>query len=138
MAKARSSAVSSMSLLMVAMGLFFVVLGITGIIPQAGEGIFGFSRDRTTVEIVFGVLELLCGAFLLYDAFSRMPKKTSSMVLLVIFALWAVRLVVTEFFQGLDFKSGEIIFHPSFWAWALTLATDLVVAAGLWALYRNE
>ncbi len=41
MAKASRASLSSASVLMIALGLFFVVLGITGIIPQAGEGVFG-------------------------------------------------------------------------------------------------
>jgi len=138
MAKARSAKLSSMALMMLALGLFFTVLGISGIIPQAGEGIFGFSKDRTTLEVVFGVLELLCGAFLLFDAVKRIPSKTSSTVLLVIFALWVIRIVVTQFIQGLDFDSGGIEFQPTFWSWMLTLSTDLVVAAALWLSFRNE
>lgn len=138
MAKVRVSRVSTMALLMMALGLFFVVLGIIGIIPQAGEGIFGLSSGRTTLEVVFGVLELLCGAFLLYDAVARIPAKTSSAVLLVIFGLWIIRIVITLFVQGIDFRSSGIVFHPAFWTWLLTLATDLVIASGLWLVYRNE
>lgn len=138
MAKASRAGVSSATMLMVALGFFFVVLGITGIIPQAGEGIFGLSRDRTTMEIVFGVIELACGAFLLYDAMARIPSRTSTTVLVIILILWLARIVWTQFFMNLDTNSKGLVFQPGFWAWLLTMATDLVIAAGLWVTYKNE
>lgn len=138
MAKARSRGVSTTGLLLAALGLFFVVLGITGIIPEAGEGIFQLSKGRTTLEVAFGVMELLCGVFFLYDAFGRIPRKNSTLVLLVILVLWAARVFVSEFVQGMDFRSSGIVFRPSFWAWALTLATDLVIGACIWLAYKSE
>ncbi|HOX92898.1 MAG TPA: hypothetical protein PLC54_08230 [Spirochaetales bacterium] len=90
------------------------------------------------MEIVFGVIELACGAFLLYDAIARMPSKTSGMVLVIILILWLARIVWTQLFQGLDTNSKGLVFHPGFWAWMLTTATDLVIAAGLWVAYKNE
>lgn len=136
--RVRSKGVSSMALLLGTLGAFFIVLGITGIIPQAGEGIFQLSRDRTTLEIVFGVIELACGAFCLYDALRPVPRKTSTLVLLVILGLWLVRVVVSEFIQGIDLNSSGILFRPNFWSWALTLVTDLVIAVCVWIAYKAE
>ncbi len=138
MAKAKASLVSTRALIQLSIGFFFLMLGITGIIPQAGESIFGLSRDRTTLEIVFGVVEVACGLFFLFDAIRSVPRKTSMMVLLVVLVLWAIRVVVSEFIQGIDLHSSGIVFYPSFFGWFLVLSIDLVVASVLWFLYKSE
>lgn len=121
-----------------ALGLFFVALGLTGILPQAGESFFGFSKGQTTIEVVFGVVELLCGLFLLADVFLRIPDRSSAFIILVILALWLVRVGYVEFWNGVAFRDDGIRFSPNFWAWLLALATDLVIASGLWSLWRSE
>ena len=83
-------------------------------------------------------MELACGAFLLYDAVKPIPRKKSVTVLLIILGLWIARIVIVQFVQGIDFRNSGIVFRPSFWSWLLTLATDLVVASGLWTLYKSE
>ena len=138
MAKGKSVGMSPNSLLQLALGFFFVVLGITGIIPQAGEGIFSLSKDSTAVEIIFGVIELACGVFFIYDAIRRIPRKTSMLVIVVILCLWVLRILISEFFQGIDLRSDGILFRPNFWSWLLTLSIDLVIAAILWLRYRSE
>ena len=121
-----------------ALGVFFVVLGLTGVLPSAGESFFGFSRGHTTIEVVFGVVEILCGLFLLADVFLRIPDRTSATVLMVILILWLARVGYTEVYQAISFRNDGIRFSPNFWTRALTLATDLVIASGLWALWRSE
>ena len=125
-------------MLRLAVGIFFIVLGFAGIIPQAGEGIFSISRDRTTLEIVFGIIEMACGVFLLVDFFKPIPRKTSITFLLIILVAWLARVVIVRFVQGIDYRSSAIVFRPDFWSWLLALATDLVVASGIWALYSAE
>ena len=114
------------------------MLGFSGIIPQAGEGIFSLSRDRTTLEIIFGLVEMACGIFLLLDAFKPIAKKTSITVLIVILVIWLARLVLVRFVQGIDFRSSGMVFRPDFWSWLLAFATELVIAGGLWSLYKAE
>ncbi len=137
MAKAKRGGISTMAMLRIATGFFFVVLGITGVLPES-EGLFSLSFNRTTLEIVFGVIEILCGGFILIDAFKSFPRKTSVMVLLVIFCLWALRVVITQIVQGIDITSQGILFQPSFWTWLFHLAIYLLVACDLWVLYKSE
>ncbi len=134
----KSSGMSSGAVMRIAFGAFFIVLGITGIIPQAGEGIFSLSKGQTPLEIVFGIVELACGLFLLLDAFRRMPGNISKMFLLVILLFWLARIVVTDFVQAIDLTNRGIIFKPTFWSWLLTLTTEVALASGLWALYKSE
>lgn len=138
MDKSKSFGLSSRAILQLALGFFFVVLGITGIIPQAGEGIFGLSKGRTTLEIIFGVFEVICGAFFLIDAIKRISRKTSVLITLVILCLWILRMVISEFVNGIDLNSTGIVFHPVFISWLLTVSIDLVVAASLWLMYKTE
>ncbi len=138
MAKAKAKGLSQSALTQIALGAFFVVLGIVGIIPQSGEGMFSLSPGRTTLEIVFGVVEALAGAFFLVDAVSRVSRKTTRLVLLSIMALWALRVVISEFVNGIVLRSDGISFRPNFWFWLLALSVDFLVAAILWARFREE
>lgn len=138
MAKSKSKGLSSIAIMQLSLGVFFVVLGITGILPGSGEGIFGLSKYRTTLEIIFGVFEILCGVFFLYDAVRRLPRKTSVLFILVILVLWCVRIVISEFIQGIEFKADSVVFYPNFWSWLLTLSTDVVIASALWLIYKAE
>lgn len=138
MARAKAFGPSSGMALRLTLGLFFVALGMTGILPQAGEGFFGLSKDRTAMEVVFGVIELACGAFFLFDALASVPRKTSLTATLVVLVLWTARLVYTLFIQGVVLRDSGISFRPDFWNWSLALTTDLVLLAVVWTLYRSE
>ena len=46
-------------------GLFFVVLGILGILPSIEEGIFSLNNNNILLEQLFGIIELICGVILL-------------------------------------------------------------------------
>lgn len=137
MAKTRQTGMSTFAILRLATGLFFVILGITGVLPES-EGIFSLSRNRTTLEIVFGIVELACGIFLVADTFRKISRKTSISVLLVILCLWALRVAITQFVQGISFTSKGVLFHPTFWTWLFHLSVHLLVAADLWVLYKAE
>jgi hypothetical protein len=138
MAKAKAKGLSQSALTQIALGAFFVVLGIVGIIPQSGEGMFSLSPGRTTLEIVFGVVEALCGAFFLFDAVSRVSRKTTRLVIVSVLALWALRVIISEFVNGIVLRSDGIFFRPNFWFWLLALSVDFLVAAILWARFREE
>ncbi len=137
MAKAKRAILSSAALIRVVTGFFFVVLGLTGILPES-EGLFSLSSDRTTLEIIFGVIEILCGGFILVDAFRNFPRKTSVLVLLVIFSLWVLRVVITQFVQGIDMNSKGIDFNPTFWTWLFNMAVYAVISCNLWIMYKSE
>lgn len=137
MPKARRVGTSNVELIRLFTGIFFVILGITGVFPES-EGLFSLSRNRTTLEIVFGVIELACGAFLIMDTFRRFPRKTSVSVLLVILCLWAIRIIITQFLHGISFTSRGVLFNPTFWTWLFNLSVYLLVAADLWVLYKTE
>jgi len=137
MARSRSVA-STGALLRVTLGIFFVILGISGIIPQTGEGFFSLSRGHTSLEIVFGIVELACGLFLIYDAIRPVAAKVSGVFLLVIIIAWIARVVMVEFLDGVVINKSGLLFRPDFWTWALAVSTDLVILSGLWVLFKSE
>jgi hypothetical protein len=77
MAKAKRAILSSAALIRVVTGFFFVILGLTGILPES-EGLFSLSSDRTTLEIIFGVIEILCGALSWLTHSGTFPEKPLS------------------------------------------------------------
>ncbi len=137
MARVRQTGIPGLALLRLAAGIFFLVLGITGVLPES-EGMFSLSRDRTALEVIFGAVEILCGLFLVLDSFRAVPRKTSITVLLVILCVWTLRIVLTQFVNGIDLTSKGMLFHPTFWTWVFNLSTYLLVAVVLWVLYRAE
>ena len=137
MAKAKQRGLSTTAMLMLSTGFFFVILGICGISPS-GEGLFSLSPNRTTLEIVFGVVEILCGGFIVVDIFRPFPAKTSRLVLLVTLGIWVLRIAITQFFQGIRLSDQGILFLPSFWSWIFSVSVFLLVATNLWILYTRE
>jgi uncharacterized membrane protein HdeD (DUF308 family) len=61
----------SIKILRIFVAIFFLVLGITGILTSVDESIFSLNNGNLTLEIVFGVVEILCGLVILLNLFSE-------------------------------------------------------------------
>jgi len=125
----------SVKLLRVTLGLFFLILGIIGVIPRLQESVFTLN-DRYGLEIIFGIVELICGIVLLSGLFPFIRKKMVSAASLVVLGFWLLRIILSKFVWGLSIDNGGIIFHPVFSSWILVLSTELVIAAALYIVYR--
>jgi len=125
----------SIKLLRVTLGLFFLVLGIIGVIPRLQESVFTLN-DTYGLEIIFGIVELVCGIVLLSGLFPFVRKKMVSSASLVVLGFWLIRIILSKFVWGLSIGNGGIIFHPVFSVWILVLSTELVIAAALYIVYR--
>ncbi len=118
-------------------GLFFVVLGVIGVIPRLQESVFSLN-DNLGLEIFFGIVELVCGLLLLAGVFEMVKKKAVSTTSLILLCLWGARIFLSQFVWGLSFSGRGIFFHPSFSAWILVLVTELLVAAAILIVYRYQ
>ena len=58
-------------ILRLCLGAFFIILGICGIFPELHESIFELSGGYRyyTLEVIFGVVEILCGLLLVLGFF---------------------------------------------------------------------
>lgn len=128
---------TEITVLRVALSVFFIVLGVIGVIPRLQESVFSLN-DNLGLEIFFGIIEIVCGLILLAGLFSLMKKKVISLALMVILCFWLLRVFLSKLLWGLSFSNHGLIFRPSFSVWLLVLSAEIVIAAALYGVYRNE
>jgi len=120
------------------LGLFFIFLGLWGIFPNIDESVFTLVRTANFqwLEVLFGLVELACGAFLAVSAFMRISSRTMSNVTSVVLIFWLLRILVSKVFFGITVNDSGIFFHPVFSVWILVLLVELLVASCLWLLLK--
>ncbi len=133
MAKKAKTGIQSgpVALLKITAGLFFIVLGFLGVLPNVNEGAFTLNDNRV-LEVVFGIIELLCGVFVLASVFTFIPKKNVSLVTLVVLIFWIIRIVLTKILWRFPRNGAEA---P---VWLLMLCAELVIAAAVFQIYSAE
>ena len=125
----------SIGILRLSLGLFFLVLGIIGVVPRVQETVFTLN-DNLGLEIFFGLVELICGILLIAGFFTPLGRKAIRSASLVVFIFWALRIFLSKFVWGISFVSKGILFHPAFSTWILVLSAELVIGAALFIIYR--
>ncbi len=126
---------SSVKFLRIALGIFFLVLGFYGISQNINEGIFGLNnpvhKDNQTIEIIFGIAELLCGFLLLSGLFVFGSSNAVYIGGLVVFIFWLARIVLQSFIWGIIINDRGISFRPNIYQWILTFVTSLLIATAI-------
>ncbi len=124
----------SIKILRLFVGIFFLVLGTTGILTSVDESIFSLNNENLSLEIVFGVVEVLCGLVILLNLFSVKGNKSVTNASLIVLVFWVARIVLSKFIWGSipDVNSARI------YSWTLDILTELVIAASVFALARNQ
>ncbi len=125
----------SVKVLRVSLGAFFIILGIIGVIPQVQESVFSLN-DTHGLEIIFGIVEIICGLLLMAGLFTFPRRKAVSLACLATLGIWLLRIFLARFVWGLKIGNSGIIFIPQFSTWILVLSCQLVIAAALYVLYR--
>lgn len=112
------------------------MLAVGGIWALMGGGDFGctalsaiFKGDALKiVKIVFGVIELLAGVFLIIELFTGdVFGKMDNILMIIIMIVWVVAIVLGDFLNGSFLK-------PSFVAWLYSFASHLIVLGAMLAL----
>jgi uncharacterized membrane protein YwaF len=124
----------SIKILRIFVAIFFLVLGITGILTSVDESVFSLNNENLTLEIVFGVVEILCGLVILLNLFSEKNYKSVANASLIVLGFWLARIVLSKFVWGTipDADSARI------YSWALDILTELVIAASIFVLARSH
>ena len=125
----------SIKILRLALGLFFIVLGIIGVLPQLQESVFTLN-DNHNLEVVFGIVELVCGIIMMAGLATFRKKRPIAIATIVVLFFWAVRIVLSKLVWGLAAGNSGIHFRPDFSFWLLVLSAELVIAAALFVVYR--
>lgn len=125
----------SIKLLRISLGVFFIVLGYYGILQNVNEGIFGLNNpsrsNNQTIEIIFGIVELICGILILSGLVTVRSKSTVYMGSMLVLLFWLARIALTSFIWGIVINEHGVLFRPDIYSWILTFVTNLVIASGL-------
>lgn len=132
----------SIKFLRITLGLFFVILGIIGIINEKGfsESIFELNTS-SNMEAIFGFVEAVCGLILIGGLFFSRKKKVIYWTSIIVFLFWAARIVLSKFIWGLTINNNGVYPAGGFAAWLLAIAVQLVIASALVCLimrYDNQ
>lgn len=128
----------SIKLLRILLGLFFIFLGIAGISPNIGEGsFFQLSERYNSLEVLFGVIEIICGILLIMGLFLSFNYKAIYFGSLIVFICWIARIVLTRFIWGFNFIYQGNLNFTKFFLWLLYFSCELLVASAIWVVMQR-
>ncbi|MBQ0002457.1 MAG: hypothetical protein KBT21_02855 [Treponema sp.] len=122
-------------ILQIALGAMLVVGGIWAL---TGSGDFGcnslnaiFTGEMLKiVKIVFGVIELLAGVFLIIELFSSgVFGKFDKVLMIIIWIVWIVAIILGDFLS-----KGGLLSKGFSWQWLYNFASHLIVLGAMFSL----
>jgi len=131
MAKKAELSSTSVFLLQLCLGVFFVVLGIrdlTSYNSSWGEIRRAFG-DNQVLSLVMAVLELVMGAVLVLGLVVSVPSGMTRILGFSLFVLWGVYIIVV--FIANDFL------EPNFLSWLYNLSWHCIILVSLWMVGRK-
>ncbi|MBR7064316.1 MAG: hypothetical protein IKI31_04135 [Treponema sp.] len=102
-------------LLQIALGVFFVVTGIWTLQNGSGNEIATainklFSGDmQKMMRLLFGIIEVLAGAFLLLRMFVSFSSSIDTLLMVVVMIAWLVSIVLLDVLNGFDVSLSSFI-----------------------------
>jgi hypothetical protein len=119
----------SVKTLQAIVGIFFLLLGIMGIMTDVDEGVFGISNRHIGVEILFGVIELICGVIMIAALFVKMHRQSLYRASMAVFVLWIVRILFSRIVWGPPQSNPASVLN-----WCLIVSVEAIIAASVWLL----
>lgn len=135
MAKKVASHTTPMNLVRISLGIFLTLLGIMGIVPNLDESVFSLNNSYSALEVMFGIVELICGVFIIMSMFTMFSRKIKYQVSLIILIFWLARIGISKILFGFTVNANGIFFYPNMAVWLLVLSCELIIAACLWMNY---
>ncbi len=117
--------------------MFFLFLGIYGVVPEIQESVFTLWDANRTLEIVFGLFELCSSLVLIAGLFMYTRRKMLYTASLIIFGFWAARIVISKFILGLTVRRGSFYFSQGFSNWILILIVELIILVAIFHINRR-
>lgn len=126
----------SVKTLQAIVGAFFIILGIMGILPGVDERIFSINNHRLMIEVLFGVVELICGLIMIYGLFSHLRRSTIYKASMIILIFWIARFILSVLIWGfpsyINLANGLNLL--------LLISVELIIASAVWMMaqtYKN-
>ncbi len=127
MAKRKMSPVTILSFVT---AVFFLILGILGIIPGIEESFFTL-RYTLALEVIFGIVEVFAGIILLLSMFTSIDKKLLRTSMYIVLIFWIARIVLSKFAIGFPVSYAGLL------NWLLLLFTELIIGTGIYIIIRK-
>ncbi len=126
--KSKSSIIEPLSLLQIALAIFFSLSGLSYLLKYdtAGAAISRLLGNNDTLMLIVAIVELAAGIILLAGLFAPVETKYMYLTSFVILILWAVNISTSYFINNL--------FKPDFIPWLQGLSLQLIILAGLWGV----
>ena len=130
----RSGTCTSLIILQIAVGLFFILIGIQGIesynssmsvVGRNLSEILGVRSDIT--EIIIAVLELVSGVIIMGALFAPVHGQTLRIATMIVFLFWLARVVLVYL------PSGQLL-EPNLLTWLKNLSLDMIVLIAIWSI----
>jgi len=131
MAKKAEFSSTSVFLLQLCLGVFFIVLGISDLsrYDSFGSQISRAFGNNQVLSLIMAVLELVMGAVLVLGLVVSVPSGMTRILGLALFVLWAVYMIVR--FVANDFLK------PDFLTWLYNLSWHSIILVSLWIVGRK-
>jgi hypothetical protein len=132
MAKKSGSIQLPIFLLQLALGVFFLMLGIMGLgnyNSTLNEVARFFGRDDT-LRVVMSVVELVMGVILVLGLFMSASADITKIFTFALFALWALYMILNLFLN-------KSFLEPSTVVWLYNLAWHSVILVSIWVVGRR-
>ncbi len=120
-------------------GVFFLFLGLLGILPQFDESFFSLANNSSAqfLESIVGIFEMVIGAILIFGLFRWLGPTLLKNSTLIALLFWLARILITQFVYKLGLASGVLDLGLMTPVWWMETALMGVLAATLWTLHRG-
>ena len=126
----------SFFLLQLAVGLFFLLMGLKGIInyDSTGSQVTRFFNDilgsnNNIINVIISVGALISGVIILGGLFVPLKNSTLMIATLVVFIFWALKIAYFYFVNNL--------MEPNLITWLQNLSLQFVVLMSVWIINRK-
>ena len=106
----------------------FGILAIRGYSSTGSEMLRGvnriFGKSSSPLPVIFGIVQLAAGVFLLADLFVQIPSGLFRILHIIICLLWLISIIMNFFLSS--------IFEPDLLRWLANFSPQMVILLSLW------
>jgi len=126
--KSSSEFFRPLSLLQLALGLFFGLLGLMYLLNYntSGAHFSGIIGSNNFFNLLIALIELAAGIIFLIGLFAQLPSKFMFITGIIILIIWVIYIIISYFINS--------FIEPGFLSWLQKLSLELIVLGCIWAV----
>ncbi|MBN2546909.1 MAG: hypothetical protein JXB50_14000, partial [Spirochaetes bacterium] len=124
--KSGSDFIRPLSLLQLALGLFFGLTGLMYLLNYRSTGTHfgGVFGGNNLFNLLIVLIELAVGIIFLIGLFAQIPSRFMFITGMVILVIWIIYIIIAYFING--------FLEPGFLSWLQKLSLELIVLGCIW------